>query len=111
MEGVYAVEFRHAHHIVQMLVVHRGKSTVAFGVGLQYVGACITAGPSTVVHDIIFIEAVDSIVHDAVGHLTAEAGDDGLHTEFTHALKHISAELLLTGVPPVGVTVHLHTCA
>ena len=111
MEGVHTIEFRHTHHLVQVLVVHCRKGLVACSVGFQDVGTCVATGPSTVVHHITAAKAVDGVVHNAVGHLTAKAGDNGLHSQLTHALQHILAELLLTSVPPVGVTLHEHTCA
>ena len=106
MERVNAVELRHTHHLVQMLIIYLCKCTIALGVGFQDIGACVAAGPHTVVHNVILVKAIYCIVDNTIGHLTAEARDYRLHAKLAHALQHIAAELLLTLVPPVGVTVH-----
>ena len=108
MERVDAIKFRHTHNIVQVLVIYICKSAITCSVWLEDIGTCVTASPSTIIHHIALVEAIDCVVYNAVGHLAAESRDDRLHAKLTHALQHITAKLLLTGVPPVGVTVHLY---
>ena len=108
VEGVNAVELRYTHHLFKVLVIYGRECAVALACGLQYVGACVAACPCTVVYDIVSVESVYGVVYYAVGYLSAEAGDYRLHAKLTHAPEHVAAQLLLTGVPPVGVAVHLY---
>ena len=91
MERVYAVELRNTHHLLEVLVVYRSECAVALACGLEDVGACVAACPFAVVNDIALAETVDGVFVNAVGHLSAESRNNGLHAELAHALEHAAA--------------------